>query len=70
MKSIYFIILLIFINNVLYAQFEVNGTITSDTTKLDGVNITVLNTKRGTITNSKGQFRIENINLTDTYMFR
>ncbi|WP_299781296.1 carboxypeptidase-like regulatory domain-containing protein [uncultured Formosa sp.] len=69
MKSIYFVILFLFINSVLYAQFDINGTITSDSTKLDGVNITILNSKRGTITNSKGQFRIQNINLTDTIRF-
>ncbi|MEI6865602.1 carboxypeptidase-like regulatory domain-containing protein [Flavicella sp.] len=69
MKSIYFIVLFLFIHPVLYAQFEINGTVVSDSIKLDGVNIYVLNSNKGTITNSKGEFRIHNINPTDTIRF-
>ncbi|QDO94209.1 carboxypeptidase-like regulatory domain-containing protein [Formosa sediminum] len=69
MKSIYFIILFFSIHPILYAQFEITGTISSDSIKLESVNIAVLNSNRGTITNSKGQFKLNNVSTTDTIRF-
>lgn len=69
MKTIFFIALFLFVHLTTYAQFDIMGTIVSDSTKLERVNIEILNSNRGTITNSKGQFKIHNIKPTDTIRF-
>ncbi|WP_159023954.1 carboxypeptidase-like regulatory domain-containing protein [Formosa sp. L2A11] len=69
MKHILFTLLFLGLNLALHAQFNIKGNVTSDHVKLDGVNISIVNSNKGTITNSRGQFQIQNITPTDTVRF-